>query len=106
MESHCAACCLCDPADLVPGRRVAVLFQEANVELAVVVGPVIAESEPGSMPSKPETLSFEAEREITLRCGKSSLRLMGDGSVLIRGAYVLSRATGTHRIRGGNVQIN
>jgi hypothetical protein len=87
---------------------VAVLFQEQDAQLAVVLGPVVAELSGPAHPlgAKPETVSLEAERQITLRCGKSSIQLQADGSVLIRGAYVLSRASGTNRIRGGNVQIN
>lgn len=107
-EQACASCCLCEPAALVSGCRVAVLFQERNTDLAVVIGPVVAEvpAPVGALAGKPETITFEADRQITLRCGKSSIQLLADGSVLIRGAYVLSRASGTNRIRGGNVQIN
>ena len=47
-----------------------------------------------------------AEREIELRCGKSSLVLTRAGKVLIRGAYLLSRSSGVNRIKGGSVQIN
>lgn len=108
LKRTCAACCLCAPSELAPGQRVAVLFQERNADLAVVIGPVVAECTPSTpaMVGKADALAFEAERQITLRCGKASIQLQSDGSVLIRGAYVLSRASGTNRIRGGNVQIN
>ncbi len=104
----CASCCLCDPLELAVGSRVAVLFQERNPGLAVVVGPIVAElnRNDGPGPTMPEAITLEAERQITLRCGKSSIQLQKDGTLLIRGAYVLSRASGTNRIRGGNVQIN
>lgn len=104
----CAQFALCDPRELSPGRRVAVLFQEERTDFPVVVGPVVAESPApaGTGNPKPARLALEATHEITLRCGKSSLQLLADGSVLIRGAYVLSRASGINRIRGGNVQIN
>lgn len=107
-EAACAACCLCSPSDLTPGRRVAVLFQEQTAGLAVVLGPILAEIPLVAQVAaqKPDNLSFEAEKQITLKCGKSSIQLQADGSVLIRGAYVLTRASGTNRIRGGNVQIN
>lgn len=107
-ETACSACCLCSPSDLTPGRRVAVLFQERNAGLAVVLGPILAEIPLVAQVAaeKLDTLSFEAEKQITLKCGKSSIQLQADGSVLIRGAYVLTRASGTNRIRGGNVQIN
>jgi hypothetical protein len=47
-----------------------------------------------------------AGREVVLRCGKASIQLVSDGTVRIRGTNVLSRASATNRIRGGNVQIN
>lgn len=53
-----------------------------------------------------ERLVFEAEKEIVLRCGKSSITLTRAGKILIRGAYVLTRSSGVNRIQGGSVQIN
>jgi hypothetical protein len=53
-----------------------------------------------------DRLVLTGEREIVLRCGKASLTLTADGKVLLKGAYVVSHATGTNRIRGGSVQIN
>lgn len=64
------------------------------------------------LPGQPEArldgkrLTFEAEEEIVLRCGQSSLILGKNGRVQLKGAYVLSHSTGTNRIRGGSVQIN
>lgn len=53
-----------------------------------------------------ERLVFEATTEIVIRCGAASITLTEGGKVLIKGEYVLSRSTGTNRIRGGSVQIN
>lgn len=53
-----------------------------------------------------ERVVLEAERELVLRCGKASITLTRAGKIIIRGAYVSSHATGTHRIRGGTVEIN
>lgn len=53
-----------------------------------------------------ERLVFEAEKEIVLRCGQSSITLTRAGKILIRGAYVLTRSSGVNRIQGGSVQIN
>ena len=44
--------------------------------------------------------------QIVLRCGEASITLTRAGKVLIRGAYVLSRSSGTNRIQGGSVEIN
>lgn len=51
-------------------------------------------------------VTFHAEEEIVLRCGKASITLTKAGKVLIRGAYLLSRSSGANRIKGGSVQIN
>lgn len=51
-------------------------------------------------------LSIDAADEIVLRCGESSITLRRNGRVVIRGAYVETRAAGVNRIKGGTVQIN
>jgi hypothetical protein len=51
-------------------------------------------------------ISFEAEHEIVLKCGKASITLTKAGKVLIKGEYVLSHSSGENRIRGGSVSIN
>ena len=53
-----------------------------------------------------QTVTFEAKKEIVLRCGKSSITLTRAGKVLLRGAYLLNRSSGVNRIKGGSVQIN
>ena len=53
-----------------------------------------------------ERREVEASKEIVLRCGHASITLRANGRVLIRGVYVETRALGTNRVKGGNVQIN
>jgi hypothetical protein len=53
-----------------------------------------------------QRIVLTAQRELVLRCGKSSIALGADGKVVIKGANLLSTAAGLHRIRGGAVQIN
>jgi hypothetical protein len=75
---------------------------------AVILG-VLAD--PGS-PARAEAVvdgkkvAVTGEEEVTLRCGKASITLTRAGKVLIKGDYVLSRASGVNRIKGGAVQIN
>lgn len=52
------------------------------------------------------TITFDAQEQITLRCGKASITLTKAGKIIIRGAYVLSRSSGANRIKGASVQIN
>ena len=49
---------------------------------------------------------IEADEELLLRVGESSIKISRDGKVVIRGEHVLTRAKGTNRIKGGSVAIN
>jgi hypothetical protein len=49
---------------------------------------------------------LEGKEEVVLRCGNASITLRRDGKLIIRGAYVETRATGINRIKGGAVKIN
>jgi hypothetical protein len=49
---------------------------------------------------------LEAHDEIVLRCGEASITLRRDGRLVVRGAYVETRASGVNRIKGGAVKIN
>ncbi|MFP2932004.1 DUF6484 domain-containing protein [Pyxidicoccus sp. 3LG] len=53
-----------------------------------------------------ETVTLTGDEEVVLRCGDASISLSKNGKVVIRGAYVETRARGTNRIKGGSVQIN
>lgn len=53
-----------------------------------------------------DQVTLSAEKEIVLQCGKSSITLTKAGKIIIRGEYLLSRASGVNKIKGGSVQIN
>jgi hypothetical protein len=53
-----------------------------------------------------ERIVLSGQKEVVLRCGKASIALTADGTVVIKGARLLSSAAGSHRIKGGSVQIN
>ncbi|HYK91730.1 MAG TPA: DUF6484 domain-containing protein [Acidobacteriota bacterium] len=103
------------------GRSVALQFEEGDrrkpVILGVIQSPIdavqhLSEEQPGSAPKRVDVeldgdrLVFTADKEIVLRCGKSSITLTRAGKIIIRGAYLLSRSSGVNRIKGGSVQIN
>ncbi len=44
-----------------------------------------------------------AEDEVVFQCGKASITLRRNGRVVIRGVYVETYATGTNRVKGGQV---
>ncbi|AKQ69798.1 hypothetical protein A176_006710 [Myxococcus hansupus] len=49
---------------------------------------------------------IEGQDEVVLKCGEASITLRRNGKVIVKGTYLESRATGTHRIKGGTVEIN
>lgn len=51
-------------------------------------------------------IKIQAEQQLTLQCGESSITLTESGKVLIRGKYLSSRSSGVNRITGGSVQVN
>ncbi len=53
-----------------------------------------------------KTVIVEAQDQLQLRCGASSIILTQEGKILIRGKYLLNRASGVNRIVGGSVQVN
>ncbi len=53
-----------------------------------------------------DTVTFEAEYEIVLRCGKSEITLTRDGKIVIKGKDVVTRAAQSNRIKGSTVKIN
>ena len=51
-------------------------------------------------------VTLTADKEIVLKCGKSSITMTRAGKIIIKGEYLLSRASGANKIKGGSVQIN
>lgn len=95
------------------GHPVVLMFVGGNLDRPVITGRI----EPGrASPAKVtrtqslmidgRELVLEADSSLTLRCGKSSITLTRDGKVVVRGANVVSRASGVNRIRGGTIKLN
>lgn len=106
-------------------QSVLLTFLEQRLDLPVIIGllqspPVLADpktmtttSEDSNAPSSTLSASvdgrrvtLEAQDEVVIRCGEACITLRRNGRLSIRGVYIESRAKGTHRIKGGNVQIN
>ena len=51
-------------------------------------------------------VSLDAKEEIVLRCGKSSVTLRKDGKIIVKGTQIVSRASGTNKIKGASIRIN
>lgn len=99
------------------GKKVAFIFENGDLKKPIVIGVIqnpaqtsktgkLEKGSPVNAEIDGEKLTFTAEKEIVLRCGKASLTLTRAGKVIIRGAYLLSRSSGVNRIKGGSVQIN
>ncbi len=97
-------------------RDVVLLFPGGDLRSPIITGviqsPLKSVDEPsaGCRPNdielNGERITLTGEKEIVLQCGAASIILTRAGKILIRGAYVVSRASGVNRIKGGSVQIN
>jgi len=87
-------------------QPVALVFERGDPSLPLITGLVQA---PGAAPSARvdgKRVVITGEEQVELRCGEASITLDKSGKLVIRGAYVETRARGTNRIKGGSVQIN
>lgn len=97
------------------GREVVVTFEAGDPLRPIILGVIepqalvddTAAPAPGvSVEADGQRQLISAEREVVLRCGDASITLTRSGQVLIRGRSILSRATGSNRIKGAAVDIN
>ena len=106
------------------GREVALLFSNGDLTKPILMGVVfnaleeaiVQSEEESQLPLEPlnnikvstddDRMFLEAKKEITIKCGKSSITLKEDGKILLRGTYLSSRSTGVNRILGGSVLLN
>ena len=92
---------------------VLLVFENGDKTLPIIVG-IIRNTLHQSDLSKRITLSinkpkdvlldgkkmvFEAKEEIELRCGKSTVTLRKDGKIIIKGAEIISRASGINQLK-------
>jgi len=90
------------------GREVALMFEGGDPQRPLVMGKIMSPLAAGGTEAAADgrRVEINAEEEIVLRCGESSITLTRAGKIIIRGAYVLSRSSGVNRIQGGSVEIN
>ena len=102
-----------------PGREIALGFVDGNPSLPIILGLIQTpgkQKQPATFENSRDRkvdvqidgdqLTLSAEREIVLKCGKSSITLTRAGKVILKGAYLSTHSTGVNRIKGGSVQIN
>ena len=113
------------------GRNVALLFAKGDPHSPVIMGLIhsplhdlivaydaktheqSAEEQPASPALKVDDVTIDGKRivlegreEVVIKCGEASITLTKAGKILIRGNYLLNRASGVNRIMGGSVQVN
>jgi hypothetical protein len=110
----------CDAARLAQaierGQSAVVAFENGDCSRPIVLGivsplqPTAASSAPAGLVVEADAdgrrVRLEAQEEVVLQCGLSSITLKRNGKVVIRGTYIETYASGTNRIKGGNVRIN
>lgn len=109
-----------DSPEQLIGAPVLLLFENGDPALPIIVGlirdtlrpdPSVAEFKLDASKSRDvlvdgRRLVLDAQQEILLRCGKSTILLQRDGKVLVRGAHLVSRSSGPNKIKGGSISLN
>jgi len=101
----------------LPGESVVLLLGNTPAEQPVILGIAANRVPPSIMPIGVNSherdarvdgrrVVLEAQAEIVLRCGKSSITLTADGKIVIKGAELVSRSSGVNKIKGAQVNIN
>jgi hypothetical protein len=93
------------------GRSALLLFERNDPSQPIIIGLLQQvrsgkREAPKELRVDGERVVIEAKREVSLRCGKSSITLCADGKIVIRGTRLLSRASGVNKIKGAAVEIN
>lgn len=91
---------------LVPGQAVALGFEGADPHRPIILGPLLGATHAAEARIDGERVLLRADKEIELRCGDAAIVLTADGRITLRGKYVTSQASATHRILGGSVNVN
>jgi hypothetical protein len=89
-------------------QSVLLVFENGDKSLPIIAGIVrdrIDDPRLTRVGTKDE-LALEAKKELILVCGKSSVTLRSDGRIILKGVEILSRASGSNKIRGASVKIN
>jgi uncharacterized protein DUF6484 len=103
VKFHARSCSPILSSDI--GHEVVVAFDASRAESPIVVG-VIRPTEAMEFAVDGEKIVLTGHQSITLKCGEASITLDSNGKVVIRGANVVSHASGVNRIRGGSVELN
>ena len=90
------------------GSEVVIAFEGGEISRPIVLGTIVSgvATSVKTLESDGERVLVTADVELELRCGKACIRLTRDGHVSIRGTDLLSRSSGSNRIKGGSIRLN
>ena len=88
--------------ELLPGAEL--LVAVGLKDGPVVLGAIVESLRPSVVPHK--RLDLSAQECVSIECGASAILLRRDGTVVIRGKKIVSRASGENKLRGYTVKIN
>ena len=108
------------PAPPAAEAPVLLAFEGGDLSLPLIIGFVCDRFPPeaparviNSDRSRPNELNVDvrqirlaASDQVVLQCGRASISLTADGTIQIKGARIVSRSSGTHKICGATVRIN
>lgn len=100
---HNAFHSILDSLEIAEANNDELLFESASTSADVPTAPA---ANIGELSVDGQKLVIDAQEEIVLRCGASSISLHKNGKISIRGKYLLNRSSGVNRIMGGSVQVN
>ncbi len=108
--------CAAQLTDAHVGGRVALLFENGDPALPMVVGPIHNDQALDAVdhPALKGLTIREDENRIEIQChkaiglnvGKSTIVITPAGRIIVRGRHVLNHASAVNRIRGATVKIN
>ncbi|MDZ7591856.1 MAG: DUF6484 domain-containing protein [Rubrivivax sp.] len=103
------------PVPLPRDTDVVLVFDSGDLSRPIILGALGDASSPGtgiaatavlSRPLEGDTLELLGRKQITLRCGRSSIEMHADGRIVIKGTRLVSRASEVNKIKGAVVALN
>jgi hypothetical protein len=92
------------------GRQVVLVAEGGDWGKPIIMGIIREASQTGddgkATALDGRRIKLEAEREILLRCGSSSILMTREGKIVIKGINLVSRAAAVNKIKGGAVHLN
>jgi hypothetical protein len=102
------------------GTQVLLAFEAGDISLPIIIGfvhdsfpvkrsPCVIEASrlrPDELNVDGRQIRLTATDQVVLQCGRGSITIVSDGSIVIKGTRISSRSSETHKIRGATVRIN